>query len=367
MSSRTRQAPFHGSAPAGFRILAIPDSFRVELTTAVNVRSRDRHGRRCDPSVEVHSLETLSERLAPRLPPVLHGERRRAQRRAEALERAARAYAAGEAPDPRDARCWELRSLERRLEAGASHATLGADDIATAWIRAHRWFRVLKMDLPVFSPTRFEGGIGSAHAVSTGCVVFDYDDGTRIEEVAAAFAGRVVALIHTTLSHKPCDPRFRLILPLAEPVPASRVNAVLRALARVLPGEPDKGSMDAPHRFVLPIRLYADGSYDARRLGDAGAGLLSVDPPLLRRLDSPPSRSPAPDLSAGAAGEAPDRVTLGLLRGGHLSADGRWVRAVTCPACGRPSVYFSTDPGSGPLGFCHHRHSCGWRGPIRRL
>ncbi|HJL01512.1 MAG TPA: hypothetical protein RMH85_26070 [Polyangiaceae bacterium LLY-WYZ-15_(1-7)] len=76
-----------------------------------------------------------------------------------------------------------------------------------------------KTDLRIWSPTLYrEGGRReSDDVVHLSCLVLDYDSGVPIEEASAQWT-EWYHVVHTTWSHRPEHPKFRLVLPLAKPV-----------------------------------------------------------------------------------------------------------------------------------------------------
>lgn len=76
-----------------------------------------------------------------------------------------------------------------------------------------------KQDLRLWSPAHYPAGArrGSENVVHLSCLVLDYDSGVPVEEASATWE-EYFHLIHSTWSHRPGHPKFRLVLPLAEPV-----------------------------------------------------------------------------------------------------------------------------------------------------
>ncbi|MEO1366879.1 MAG: hypothetical protein AAFX50_06850, partial [Acidobacteriota bacterium] len=76
-----------------------------------------------------------------------------------------------------------------------------------------------KRDLRLWSPALYPPGAkrGGERVVHLSCLVLDYDAGVGIREAAERFE-EFFHIVHTTWSHTPRHPKFRLILPLAEPV-----------------------------------------------------------------------------------------------------------------------------------------------------
>ncbi|MEM8994784.1 MAG: hypothetical protein AAGF23_08335 [Acidobacteriota bacterium] len=76
-----------------------------------------------------------------------------------------------------------------------------------------------KRDLRLWSPTLYPEGAkrGGERVVHLSCLVLDYDSGVGIREATERFE-EYFHIAHTTWSHTPRHPKFRVILPLAEPV-----------------------------------------------------------------------------------------------------------------------------------------------------
>ena len=76
-----------------------------------------------------------------------------------------------------------------------------------------------KRDLRLWSPALYPEGArrGGEHVVHLSCLVLDYDVGVSVAEASATWE-EYFHIVHTTWSHTPAVPKFRLILPLAEPV-----------------------------------------------------------------------------------------------------------------------------------------------------
>jgi len=167
------------------------------------------------PSRDVLSLEELARgltRFAVR--PKLQA---RVDRELARLERAWRALLDGEARGGRHA------SVLRRAYARAGRA--GAEQ---AYEKMRRRAKARsKTELRIWSPTLYPPGArrGADHVVHLSCVVLDYDEGASIDEASDRWS-EVFHIVHSTWSYTPERPRFRLVLPLAHPVPAEHWEPV---------------------------------------------------------------------------------------------------------------------------------------------
>jgi hypothetical protein len=155
-----------------------------------------------------------------------------------------------------------------------------------------------KKDGPLFSPTAYEPGATrrNTNVRALTLAVGDFDDGTDPEIVREHLARLGVAFwIYSTHSSSPAHPKFRAVVPLAQPVPADRWGAVWPALVRELfLGRVDLGTRDASRLFYLPSAPPGATPFVYR--GDGVAfdwSTLRLDPETRRRpLTLPGDESP---------------------------------------------------------------------------
>lgn len=76
-----------------------------------------------------------------------------------------------------------------------------------------------KRDLRLWSPALYppDSRRGSENVIHLSCLVLDYDAGVEIGEASATWE-QYFHIVHTTWSHTPETPKFRLALPFAAPV-----------------------------------------------------------------------------------------------------------------------------------------------------
>jgi hypothetical protein len=102
-----------------------------------------------------------------------------------------------------------------------------------------------------WSPTKYADGATSRHndgVEAVSCLVFDCD---RVEPDWARLEGSWY-VAHTTYQHTPEHPRWRLVLPLAAPVPAQQWRDVWRRAHAALCPEADPNCKDASRQYYLP-------------------------------------------------------------------------------------------------------------------
>ena len=230
-----------------------------------------------------------------------------------------------------------------------------------------------KRRLPCWAPARFV----ERAVVELSCLVLDVDGGIGIDEALDRCAPFTVAL-HTSWSHQPAAPCFRLVLPLATPVPGDRWGEAWSAAVEALGLPVDRKCCNANRRYLLPALPGADAQHHAEaRTTDLALDLLPLLPAVEAHAHTaPPMRTVrVPHFRVERAvrrrlAVEPDaRRRLADDLGAAIRGAGGTERAegVPCPACGRPSVWFLLAPERATRARCKHRNSCGWTGPVAEL
>jgi hypothetical protein len=231
-----------------------------------------------------------------------------------------------------------------------------------------------KSDLPLWSAASWAHGATTCRAAdveAVGMLVLDYDSGQVGLEEAVRIWGRWTAIVHTSPSHRPDAPKFRVVVPLARPIAPADWPRVWR-WAAAWGKAVDHSAKDAGRRYFLP-----GGSAPEhwRAVVTERRPWLHLDPTRLPPEPAPqrpvvPRPPPGPISESDARREIADRLKVdpdlrasaGLRLGGQVS--GGNVRAVPCPQCGDRSVWWPLAPTATPQAMCNHRKSCGWTGWI---
>jgi hypothetical protein len=225
-------------------------------------------------------------------------------------------------------------------------------------------------------PERVAAAVGSVHLL-----VLDYDEGDL--DASWAYWSQYAAQLHTTWSHLDEAPRWRVVLPLAEPVPAADWRRAHR-WACGQHGTPDLVACNPDRLYYLPaIRSpihpwraeVSDGPWlqipvaelrdEQSRLEDRRRRIAERRAEAVRMRVGEGDRTPSDErrllMRCGQT-----RLAYGLARGGreHATISGEVVRGVPCPACGRPDAWWYVLPTAGHWARCNHAQSCGWRGPL---
>ena len=242
-----------------------------------------------------------------------------------------------------------------------------------------------KDEVPCWSAASYPMGStrSAANVLALSMLVLDVDDGTPLEQVLGAFPGATAAW-HTSWSHEPDFPRYRVVLPLAEPVPVALWPGVFRWAQDRVSGHLDPSTKDASRLWYRPAVRSSEWPHEAGVVSD-GADPLSIDLGALQPArPEPVTRRPVtpqwlhPGSSAGAIrravqerlnGDPDSRRRLGLALNGQIRGEALNGRAVgiRCPQCTRSSVWFSLIPKAWVVGRCNHRNSCGWTGWLDEL
>jgi predicted RNA-binding Zn-ribbon protein involved in translation (DUF1610 family) len=223
--------------------------------------------------------------------------------------------------------------------------------------------------LPAWIPARFDGKRSKKTVIEVSCFVLDIDDGTTIAQGMALWPQYQRAM-HTSWSHSSGLPKFRLVFPLAEPVPAPRWKAAWGHLA----AEALKAGVKLDPKCKNPDRIYYLPAINPERSERAAVAftegdLLRVDWRSLPDVDrvrralnqrfvprTPGQRDYRdPMVREQLAGE------IGAHTDGERAFHGR------CPQCGERSVWFLLEPDRWLGAKCNHEKTCGWEGPLRAL
>ena len=244
-----------------------------------------------------------------------------------------------------------------------------------------------KDSIPLWSPTIFDGTRSGANAKEIGFLVYDIDDGVAPVSSWRLFADCVV-ICHTSFSHSPQHHKYRIIIPLEQPIPARDWDRASIAGKQywdsvVGRGEPDpKALKDVAriyYRYALPLSQPGLEEWDPRRAKYIHKSVSWDDQPLLN-LDYSHIEIKKPEYKARPLPKTgkvrlDDAVLDSGFRGMIADKLGAKVvnnnaKNITCPNCGRPDVFFSIDlalPNSQRWPKCNHQNSCGWWGPLSSL
>lgn len=242
---------------------------------------------------------------------------------------------------------------------------------------------------PLWAPVEMvEGGRRrAADVVSVQALVLDYDDGVSIHEALDRWHG-YERVAHTSWSNQTDDPRCRVVIPLATPVPAAAWSDVYAWVLERDGQTADPHCKDPSRQFYLPA-VGAGGPQIARHIAGQWMDLGGVAEETQRLADQQrqEQRQRAEEARrsvrrAVKTAEERDREArralevdwvarraFGEAMGGRVieRPSGSVVKGVPCPACGRSSVWWVIDPLRWRGCGCEHNNSCGWTGRLYDL
>ena len=244
-----------------------------------------------------------------------------------------------------------------------------------------------KRKLSAWSPATLKPGARRANdnVVEVSAIVLDYDSGdTSIAEALTPWSSWP-AIVHTSWSNAEESPKFRIVVPLARPVPAAAWRWVWVWASTLAAGTIDRACKDASRLYFLPYRR--DGRPAFAALHDPGGWLCDPDwhraspadweragrpervlteAQRARLTERPISEAAARRVARDALRNDPSlRARLASDLGARTTSERAF--GITCPRCRRESVWFALHPAQWGGAACNHRNSCGWSGFIDEL
>lgn len=228
----------------------------------------------------------------------------------------------------------------------------------------------------LWSPVLYVAGKtrGACNVDHVSLIVQDFDDGTHWRDVLPRWEGHA-AIVHTSWSHTPEHPKWRLVLPLAAPVPAADWLHVW-AWADKRSGGADPACKDPSRIYYIPAAPQDRAEHFVHIVQE---GALVAPPPVI--VVPPTKRSVwaatarVHKLEHARSGDARPgeiykvdaaaRQALGERLGGRIQ--GQAVKRIPCPSCGKRSVAWYIEPGRKLQAWCNHKRTCGWSGWLDEL
>ena len=286
---------------------------------------------------------------------------------------------------------WKLSTFKSLTNTKATTVTCSMDELVKAFtIPWNNTVTREKKQLPLWSPTVFKNGRRSgANAHSIYFIVFDMDDGLAPFSSWRLFH-RYHVIAHTSFSHRPHHHKYRIILPLAHPIPADHWPQASQAAENlwnevVGRGEPDMNALHdrarAFFRYGIPHPetpdmvahhpMFPPGYHKtAWSIGEP----LELEYEHIQVKEKPKVRYEPKVYKNGKAAMS-DIMLTGQFReqmahrmGGTVQ--GNEVRYITCPRCSRKSVHYSLDlhlVGATKWPTCNHINKCSWWGHFEDL
>ena len=146
-----------------------------------------------------------------------------------------------------------------KLKKAAKKATDAGDDPHDAAQQRYQYLRAeavrsAKKDFRLWAPALYKPNSrrGSENVVYLSCLVLDYDDGTPIEDASETWEAWF-HIVHSTWSHSAAHHKFRVVVPLAQPVPAKHWRQVWHWAEDLVGAVIDPACKGEGHAFALPV------------------------------------------------------------------------------------------------------------------
>lgn len=232
-----------------------------------------------------------------------------------------------------------------------------------------------KLSAPAWSPATYPPRAlrRKAEVAAVSALVLDHDSGLSIAAGLSAWADYAL-LWHTSYSHSPERPRYRIVLPLRSPI-AGADWAHIWPWVRSRSPEIDRACSDPSRLYFLPAvprsaaPFLADEQFgELLDLSEVCAAAIKVAArprrkPIRVRSERQADRLLADRLATDGA------LRLAVAeRVGAKIADNR-ACAIRCPSCGRAAVWYLIQPAlsGGRWAQCNHKRSCAWYGSLGEL
>ena len=216
-----------------------------------------------------------------------------------------------------------------------------------------------KKHLPMWSPCLYLGRKTKEHTISVEMLVFDIDDGTRLEALQEFEDLQYIA--HTSYSHIPEYPKWRLILPLKKAIPANHWRYAWEVGAKLW-RERTKSKIDPScknaNRFYFVLGCPKERSHFARVAYNRDGELLDLQYKIPKKKKIIVFNQEERSKQEKSTLSREDRISLASSLGGVIAHD-RAVK-IPCPKCGRRSMWYWLDPTNMKTARCNHQNSCGY-------
>lgn len=256
----------------------------------------------------------------------------------------------------------KISTLKHTLDVAPVGVEVGFDDLAVM-LTTFRRHDGDKKSLPAWVPASFSGPRCKANVVDVSCFVLDVDDGTTLKEGEDLWPG-FAKIVYTTWSYTAEKPKFRVVFPLAEPVPGDRwalAWAVMSLRARDVGINLDPKCCNQDRIYYLPAlnpeQVHRSASVFQGELLDSGWRNIKVK-------KKRPRVYLKPDVGLDYL-DPVDRLRVAQ-EAGFVIDENRAHHGI-CPACLDRSAWFFIEPDEMHIARCNHLHTCGWHGSIGAL
>lgn len=237
-----------------------------------------------------------------------------------------------------------------------------------------------KLANPMWAPVQMAEGARrrlDSNVDAFSCLVLDFDNGTPVDEARAPWMN-YPHVVHSSYSHTGDNPKYRIVIPLARPVPAATWPRVWHWADRQSGGQIDGQCKNPSRGYFVPVER---GPWFS--LVNDVADMLLVDP---ARLPPAPSETKKAPVQPKAGSQRPrihgvDRQIEWALRNDpsaraavartldatFLNNSPQSAKNMPCPKCGDRSAWFFVDIATMRSARCAHKERCGWHGSLTML
>ncbi len=134
------------------------------------------------------------------------------------------------------------------------------------WRELVERFRIVKVrdrkDGELFSPAQFNGKRAKDNVETVSMLVLDYDHDVELKRELSVWRALSCALLtYTTFSHSKAAQRFRVVIPLETPIPASLFPQLWQWAAKKSGGKIDSAASDSSRIFYTPAKPSRKAEY----------------------------------------------------------------------------------------------------------
>jgi hypothetical protein len=286
---------------------------------------------------------------------------------------------------------WRFTTFNDLRDTRATEHGMTFDQLVKGFTTSYgKEFTHQKDQLPLWSPTTFTRmRRAGKNAEKIWFLVFDIDDGCTTFDTWRLFHEYNV-IAHTSFSNRPHYHKYRIILPLEEPVPAEdwpRASIAAKGVwdCVVGIGEPDSSALNDRARIYFRYGIPTPPSADMKShhpmfpanyhqtAWNVGRNFvleyqhIEIKQPVRRQYTAKVYSNGKASINEVMMDPS---FRLALANKAGATIQDNEARYISCPQCNRNSVHFSIDPCTGiayKWPTCNHANSCGWWGRFEDL
>lgn len=237
-----------------------------------------------------------------------------------------------------------------------------------------------KLANPMWAPVQMAEGARrrlDSNVEAFSCLVMDFDNGLAVAEARRPWMA-YPHVVHSSYSHTEDVPKYRIVVPLARPVPTSTWPRVWHWASKQTGDQIDAQCKNPSRGYFVPV---SRGPHFA--LVNDVADMLLLDP---GRLPPAPSELKKPPPAPPKAGSQRPRIhgvdrqiewalrndpaaraaVARTLEATFLNNSPQSAKNMPCPKCGDRSAWFFIDIATMRSARCAHK-TCGWYGSLTSL